>query len=71
MAMTCPREYGGGGRPLIDAILVVEEIAKVCGTVARIVVDGQHRRPQGDRGGTDRRTRSAGSFPASPRATSR
>lgn len=39
MGMTIPEEFGGGGRPLIDAILVVEEIAKVCGTVARIVVD--------------------------------
>ncbi len=39
MGMTIPREYGGQGRPLLDAVLVVEEIAKVCGTVARIVVD--------------------------------
>lgn len=39
MGLTLPKEYGGGGRPLIDAILLVEEIAKVCGTVARIVVD--------------------------------
>lgn len=39
MGMTIPREYGGGGRSLLDAALVVEEIAKVCGTVARIVVD--------------------------------
>ena len=46
MAMTCPREYGGGGRPLIDAVLVVEEIAKVCGTVARIVVDANTAVPK-------------------------
>jgi alkylation response protein AidB-like acyl-CoA dehydrogenase len=39
MGLTIPIEYGGGGRPLIDAILVAEELAKVCGTVARIVVD--------------------------------
>jgi alkylation response protein AidB-like acyl-CoA dehydrogenase len=39
MGLTLPREYGGGGRPLIDALLVVEELAKVCGTVARICVD--------------------------------
>lgn len=39
MGLTIPKEYGGGGRPLMDAILVAEEIAKVCGTVARIVVD--------------------------------
>lgn len=46
MAMTCPEAYGGGGRPLIDAILVVEEIAKVCGTVARIVVDANTAVPK-------------------------
>ena len=39
MGLTLPVEYGGGGRPLIDAILVIEELARVCGTVARIVVD--------------------------------
>ena len=39
MGLTLPRDYGGGGRPLIDALLVVEELATVCGTVARICVD--------------------------------
>ena len=39
MGLTIAREYGGQGRPLIEALLVVEELAKVCGTVARIVVD--------------------------------
>ena len=39
MGLTIPKEYGGSGRPLIDAILVTEEIAKVGGVVARIVVD--------------------------------
>lgn len=39
MSLTIPKEYGGAGRPLIDAILVSEEIAKVGGVVARIVVD--------------------------------
>jgi hypothetical protein len=39
MSLTIPKQYGGGGRPLIDAILVSEEIAKVGGVVARIVVD--------------------------------
>ncbi|MBT6440884.1 MAG: acyl-CoA dehydrogenase [Alphaproteobacteria bacterium] len=39
MGLTLPTAYGGGGRPLIDALLVVEELAKVCGTVARICVD--------------------------------
>lgn len=37
--LTLPVEFGGAGRPLIDAILVTEEIAKVSGVVARIVVD--------------------------------
>ncbi len=40
MGMNVPPEYGGQGRSLLDVALVVEEIAKVCGTVARIVVDG-------------------------------
>ena len=39
MGMTIPPEYGGDGRSLLDVVLVVEEIAKLCGTVARIVVD--------------------------------
>lgn len=39
MGMTVPPQYGGRGRSLLDAVLVVEEIARVCGTVARIVVD--------------------------------
>lgn len=39
MGLTIPKEYGGAGRPLIDAILVSEEIAKVGGVIARIVVD--------------------------------
>ena len=39
MGMTVPTEYGGGGASYLDAILVVEEIAKVCGVTARIVVE--------------------------------
>ena len=39
MGLTLPVEHGGGGRPLIDAVLVIEELARVCGTVARICVD--------------------------------
>lgn len=46
MGMTIPSEDGGLGRPLIDAILVVEEIAKVCGTVARIIVDANTAVPK-------------------------
>jgi len=40
MGMTIPKEYGGGGRPLLDAVLVIEEIAKACTATARIVVEG-------------------------------
>jgi len=40
MGMTIPREYGGGDRPLLDVVLVIEEIARACGVTARIVVEG-------------------------------
>ncbi|HKI99230.1 MAG TPA: acyl-CoA dehydrogenase family protein [bacterium] len=40
MGMTIPREYGGPGHSLHDALLVVEEMAKVCGITGRIVVEG-------------------------------
>jgi hypothetical protein len=39
MGMTVPPEYGGDGHSLLDVVVVVEELAKVCGTVARIAVD--------------------------------
>ncbi len=39
MGMTIPREYGGQGLGYMDAILVVEEMAKVCGVTGRIVVE--------------------------------
>ena len=39
MGLAIPKAYGGGGRPLFDALLAIEELAKVCGTVARICVD--------------------------------
>jgi len=39
MGMTIPVEYGGQGLTYLDAVLVVEEIAKVCGVTARIVVE--------------------------------
>jgi butyryl-CoA dehydrogenase len=29
IGITLPEEYGGGGRPLIDALIVIEELAKV------------------------------------------
>jgi alkylation response protein AidB-like acyl-CoA dehydrogenase len=40
MGMTIPAAYGGPGRSYMDAVLVVEEMARVCGVTARIVVEG-------------------------------
>ncbi|HUF94006.1 MAG TPA: acyl-CoA dehydrogenase family protein, partial [Candidatus Limnocylindria bacterium] len=40
MGMTIPRAHGGGDRPLLDVVLVIEEIARACGVSARIVVEG-------------------------------
>jgi len=40
MGMTIPPEYGGGDRPLLDVVLVIEEIARACGVTGRIVVEG-------------------------------
>lgn len=39
LGMTIPLEYGGQGRPLIDAILAVETAAKYCGVTGRILVE--------------------------------
>src|SRR3990172_1471720 len=40
MGITIPRAYGGPGGSVLDVLLVVEEIARVCGVTARIVVEG-------------------------------
>jgi len=40
MGMTIPAAYGGPGRSYLDAALVVEEMARVCGVTGRIVVEG-------------------------------
>jgi alkylation response protein AidB-like acyl-CoA dehydrogenase len=40
MGMTIPRELGGGGRPVLDVVLAIEEVARACGVTARIVVEG-------------------------------
>jgi alkylation response protein AidB-like acyl-CoA dehydrogenase len=40
MGMTIPPAYGGPGRSYMDAALVVEEMARVCGVTGRIVVEG-------------------------------
>lgn len=46
MGLTIPQGYGGGGRSLMDMVAVVEELAKVFGTVARIVVDANTAIPR-------------------------
>ena len=40
MGMSIPRAYGGQGANYMDVVLVVEEMAKVCGVTGRIVVEG-------------------------------
>ncbi|MBI2524559.1 MAG: acyl-CoA dehydrogenase family protein [Candidatus Rokubacteria bacterium] len=40
MGITIPRSHGGRGGSVLDVLLVVEEIARVCGVTARIVVEG-------------------------------
>ena len=35
MGMTIPRAYGGQGRSLLDAVIVVEEMARACTVTAR------------------------------------
>ena len=40
MGITVPAEYGGPGGSALDALVVVEEIARACGVTARIVVEG-------------------------------
>ena len=40
MGMTIPRAYGGRGASYFDAVLVIEEMARVCGVTGRIVVEG-------------------------------
>lgn len=39
MGMTIPEAYGGRGLTYLDAVLVIEEMAKACGVTARIVVE--------------------------------
>src|ERR671930_1148168 len=40
MGMTIPAAHGGGERPLLDVVLVIEQIARACGVTGRIVVEG-------------------------------
>jgi alkylation response protein AidB-like acyl-CoA dehydrogenase len=39
MVMTVPHAYGGPGRSLLDVVLTIEQVARVCGVTGRIVVD--------------------------------
>jgi len=40
MGMCIPKKHGGSGASYLDAVLVVEEMAKACGVTGRIVVEG-------------------------------
>ena len=40
MGMTIPTAYGGQGLGVLEAVLVVEELARVCGVTGRIAVEG-------------------------------
>ena len=40
MGMTIPKEYGGLGHNYFDAVLVIEEMSRVCGVTGRITVEG-------------------------------
>ncbi len=39
MGMTIPKRYGGAGLSFLDAAVVIEEMAKVCGVTGRIAVE--------------------------------
>src|SRR3954467_1036138 len=39
VGMTIPTKHGGQGRSFLDAVLVIEEMAKCCTVTARIVVE--------------------------------
>ncbi|HEY7601995.1 MAG TPA: acyl-CoA dehydrogenase family protein [Methylomirabilota bacterium] len=39
MGMTIPPAYGGQGKPLLDLVLEIEQVARVCGVTGRILVD--------------------------------
>jgi alkylation response protein AidB-like acyl-CoA dehydrogenase len=40
MGMTIPKEFGGLGHNYFDAVLVIEEMSRVCGVTGRITVEG-------------------------------
>ncbi len=54
MGMTIPTQFGGRGMSYLDAVLVIEQLARNCGITGRIVVEanmGGRRRCDGLRNG--------------------
>ena len=39
LGYTIPQAYGGGGGSFLDAAIIIEEIARVCGVTGRIAVE--------------------------------
>ena len=39
LGMTIPSDYGGAGKSVLDAVIVIEEMSRVCGVTGRIVVE--------------------------------
>jgi 3-sulfinopropanoyl-CoA desulfinase len=39
LGYTIPREYGGAGGSFLDAVVIIEELARVCGVTGRIAVE--------------------------------
>jgi alkylation response protein AidB-like acyl-CoA dehydrogenase len=39
LGFTIPREYGGAGGSFLDAVVIIEEMARVCGVTGRIAVE--------------------------------
>ena len=80
MGMTIPVAYGGQGRSLLDVVLAIEQVARVCGVTGRLLVDSnlgrsapssttaRRRRSRstcrGSSGGTSRRSPSPSRAPA-------
>ena len=46
MGMSIPAAYGGQGRALLDVILVIEQVARVCGVTGRLLVDSNRARSE-------------------------
>ena len=38
LGYTIPREHGGAGGSFLDAVVIIEEMARVCGVTGRIAV---------------------------------